>query len=265
MALTVLNLVDVTLTSALIIIVTISVYENFVARVSTASRRDWPSWMGDIDFWQLKLKLLGTIVAISAIGPLESFIDVRETSDRDLYFYMGIHLTFVVSMVALAAAQRLAGIHSAAAKDEGASAVPLTAAHPRKAFFISRILAKAVDGPGLAQPQSALDQRILRTKKRVGCALEANCRRQRGASLPPEQVHLFRPFGEQRIFGVYGQREARVGLRIFVPAIDARLVGKIGELLEGKEDISSMLPSNTLPQPSENSVSPTNTISASAK
>ncbi len=118
-ALTVLNLVDVTLTSALIIIVTISVYENFVARVSTASRRDWPSWMGDIDFWQLKLKLLGTIVAISAIGLLESFIDVRETSDRDLYFYMGIHLTFVVSMVALAAAQRLAGIHSAAAKDEG--------------------------------------------------------------------------------------------------------------------------------------------------
>jgi uncharacterized protein (TIGR00645 family) len=115
-ALTVLGLVDVTLTSALIIIVTISVYENFVARVSTASRRDWPSWMGDIDFWQLKMKLLGTIVAISAIGLLESFIDVREISDRDLYFYMAIHLTFVVSTVALAAAQRLGGFHSPAEK-----------------------------------------------------------------------------------------------------------------------------------------------------
>jgi uncharacterized protein (TIGR00645 family) len=116
-ALTVLNLVDVTLTSALIIIVTISVYENFVARISTTSRRDWPSWMGDIDFWQLKMKLLGTIVAISAIGLLESFIDVRETSDRDLYFYIGIHLTFVVSTVALAAAQRLAGTHGPADKN----------------------------------------------------------------------------------------------------------------------------------------------------
>jgi uncharacterized protein (TIGR00645 family) len=106
--LTVLNLVDMTLTSALIVIVTISVYENFVARISTGDRRDWPSWMGDIDFWRLKMKLLGTIVAISAIGLLESFIDVRETSDRDLYFYIGIHLTFVVSTVALAVAERLA-------------------------------------------------------------------------------------------------------------------------------------------------------------
>ena len=115
-ALTVLNLVDITLTSALIVIVTISVYENFVARVTTGDRRTWPSWMGDIDFWQLKMKLLSTIVAISAIGLLESFIDVRETSDRDLYFYIGIHLTFVVSTVALAAAERLAGRHGPAEK-----------------------------------------------------------------------------------------------------------------------------------------------------
>jgi uncharacterized protein (TIGR00645 family) len=115
-ALTVLNLVDVTLTSALIVIVTISVYENFVSRVSTGNRGDWPSWMGDIDFWQLKMKLLSTIVAISAIGLLESFIDVRETSDRDLYFYIGIHLTFVFSTVALAVAERLANRHGSAAK-----------------------------------------------------------------------------------------------------------------------------------------------------
>jgi uncharacterized protein (TIGR00645 family) len=106
--LTVLNLVDITLTSALIVIVTVSVYENFITRVTTGDRRSWPSWMGDIDFWQLKMKLLSTIVAITAIGLLESFIDVRETSDRDLYFYIGIHLTFVVSTVALALAEKLA-------------------------------------------------------------------------------------------------------------------------------------------------------------
>ncbi|ARN82575.1 YqhA family protein [Methylocystis bryophila] len=113
-ALTVLNLVDITLTSALIVIVTISVYENFISRVTSDDRSTWPSWMGDIDFWQLKMKLLSTIVAITAIGLLESFIDVRETSDRDLYFYIGIHLTFVFSTVALAAAERLAGKHSPA-------------------------------------------------------------------------------------------------------------------------------------------------------
>lgn len=108
-ALSVLNLVDITLTGALVVIVTVSVYENFVSRVSPEEGRDWPSWMGGIDFSQLKMKLMSTIVAISAIKLLESFIDVAETSDRDLYFYIGVHLTFVVGTVALALTERLAG------------------------------------------------------------------------------------------------------------------------------------------------------------
>lgn len=112
-ALTVLNLVDITLTGALVVIVTVSVYENFVSKVSPDDGRDWPSWMGSIDFSQLKMKLMSTIVAISAIKLLEAFVDVSETSDRDLYCYVGVHLTFVVGTVALALAERLAG-HGAA-------------------------------------------------------------------------------------------------------------------------------------------------------
>ncbi len=105
----VLNLIDVTLTGALVVIVTISLYENFVSRVSKDDYAGWPEWMGNIDFSQLKLKLLSTIVAISAIKLLEAFMDVPETGDRDLYFYMGIHLTFVVSTVAFALGERLSG------------------------------------------------------------------------------------------------------------------------------------------------------------
>lgn len=67
--------------------------------------------MGVIDFSELKLKLLSTIVAISAIKLLEAFMDVKHTSDRELYFYLGIHLTFVVSTVAFALAERLASNH----------------------------------------------------------------------------------------------------------------------------------------------------------
>ena len=63
--------------------------------------------MGNIDFSQLKLKLLSTIVAISAIKLLEAFMDVPEMSDRDLYFYMGIHLTFVFSTLAFAISERI--------------------------------------------------------------------------------------------------------------------------------------------------------------
>jgi uncharacterized protein (TIGR00645 family) len=116
-----LNLIDITLTGALVVIVTISVYENFVSRVSPEEHKDWPDWMGNIDFSQLKLKLLSTIVAISAIKLLEAFMDVAEINDRELYFYIGIHLTFVFSTAAFALSEKLAGHHTqngAAAHDE---------------------------------------------------------------------------------------------------------------------------------------------------
>jgi uncharacterized protein (TIGR00645 family) len=104
-----LNLIDLTLTGALVVLVAISVYENFVSRVDAKDHEDWPDWMGNIDFSQLKLKLLSTIVAISAIKLLEAFMDVPEMNDRDLYFYIGIHLTFVFSTLAFALAERLSG------------------------------------------------------------------------------------------------------------------------------------------------------------
>jgi uncharacterized protein (TIGR00645 family) len=104
-----LNLIDLTLTGALVVIVAISVYENFVSRVNARDHEDWPDWMANIDFSQLKLKLLSTIVAISAIKLLEAFMYVPEMNDRDLYFYIGIHLTFVFSTLAFALAERLSG------------------------------------------------------------------------------------------------------------------------------------------------------------
>lgn len=104
-----LSLIDITLTGALVVIVTISVYENFVSRVDSKDHPDWPDWMGNIDFSQLKLRLLSTIVAISAIKLLEAFMDIPEMNDRDLYFYIGIHLTFVFSTLIFALAERISG------------------------------------------------------------------------------------------------------------------------------------------------------------
>ena len=109
----VLDLIDVTLTGALVIIVILSVYENFVSQVDSSVHTGWPDWMGNINFSELKLKLLSTIVAISAIKLLEAFMDVPQMNDRDLYFYAGIHLTFVVSTLALALAERLGEHHPA--------------------------------------------------------------------------------------------------------------------------------------------------------
>ena len=78
--------------------------------------------MANIDFSELKLKLMSSIVAISAIKLLESFMEVEHESDRNLYFLVGIHLTFVVSTLLLALSDWLghgtdAAAHGAAAKE----------------------------------------------------------------------------------------------------------------------------------------------------
>jgi uncharacterized protein (TIGR00645 family) len=102
-----LGLIDLTLTGALVMIVTISVYENFVSGVPATRREGWPDWMGGIDFTQLKLKLLTTIVAISAIKLLEVFMDVPKFETRDLVAYGAMHLTFVASAFIFAYSERV--------------------------------------------------------------------------------------------------------------------------------------------------------------
>ncbi|MDJ1157576.1 TIGR00645 family protein [Chelatococcus sp. SYSU_G07232] len=104
----VLTLVDLTFTGSLIVIVIFSGYENFVSKIDEAEHKDWPDWMGKIDFSGLKLKLLSSIVAISAIQVLKAFMNVQKTTDRDLTWLVLIHLVFVGSGVLLALTDRIA-------------------------------------------------------------------------------------------------------------------------------------------------------------
>jgi uncharacterized protein (TIGR00645 family) len=107
--LSVLSLVDLVLTGSLVIIVVFSGYENFVSKIDHSGHKDWPEWMGTIDFSALKLKLLSSIVAISAIHLLKKFMDVSKISDRELYWYALIHGVFVGSMLLLALSDRISG------------------------------------------------------------------------------------------------------------------------------------------------------------
>ena len=109
MILGLLALVDLTLTGSLIIIVIFSGYENFVSKIDHSGHKDWPEWMGTIDFTALKLKLLSSIVAISAIQLLKQFMSMSTVSDRDLFWLVIIHVVFVVSSVLLALSDRLSG------------------------------------------------------------------------------------------------------------------------------------------------------------
>ena len=102
-----LGIVDLTLSASLIVIVILSGYANFVARVDVEAHADWPRWIAEVDFSELKLKLMASIVAISAVKLLEAFMDVEHQSDRDLGWQTGVLATFVVSAVLLALADRI--------------------------------------------------------------------------------------------------------------------------------------------------------------
>jgi uncharacterized protein (TIGR00645 family) len=103
----ILGLIDATFAGALVVLVIFSGYENFVRRIDTSEPRAWPTWMVKIDFTGLKLKLMSAIIVISAIQLLRAFMDVQNTTDREFFWFAGIHLVFVVSAVMLALTDRL--------------------------------------------------------------------------------------------------------------------------------------------------------------
>jgi uncharacterized protein (TIGR00645 family) len=103
----VLGLVDLNLTASLIVIVILSGYVNFVAKIDPCKHQDWPQWMARIDFSELKLKLMASIVAISAIKLLEAYMELEHESDRELYWLCGIFFLFVIAALGMAVTEWL--------------------------------------------------------------------------------------------------------------------------------------------------------------
>lgn len=102
LVLAVLALVDLTLAGSLVLMVIFSGYENFVSKIDAADHTDRPEWMGTLDFSGLKLKLVASIVAISAIHLLKAFMNVSAVSKDDIFWLVVVHMAFVVSGVLLA-------------------------------------------------------------------------------------------------------------------------------------------------------------------
>jgi uncharacterized protein (TIGR00645 family) len=104
-----LALLDIVLLGNLILIILFAGYENFVSKIEAAEESvDRPHWMGTIDFSGLKIKLIGSLVAISVIELLKDFIELASVPGAEKVDYthiawrVGIHLTFVLSGVLFA-------------------------------------------------------------------------------------------------------------------------------------------------------------------
>ena len=99
-------------------------YEIFVSKIDTSNSEDRPDWMGLVSFSDLKIKLMGTIVAISGIELLKTFVNIKAHEQSEIYLRIGLHLTFVVSGVLFAVMDRISGGHEQVPGDA-------TAAHER--------------------------------------------------------------------------------------------------------------------------------------
>jgi uncharacterized protein (TIGR00645 family) len=104
--LSVLSLIDLSLAMNLVLIVIFSGYENFVSKIDTGASEDRPHWMGTLDFSGLKMKLIGSIVAISAISLLRAFMTITAPEvpldQARLGWMIALHMTFIVSGVLFA-------------------------------------------------------------------------------------------------------------------------------------------------------------------
>ncbi|MBF0220472.1 MAG: TIGR00645 family protein [Gammaproteobacteria bacterium] len=106
----ILTLVDTSLLAGLLLIIAFGGYENFVSKFSIGDHEDRPAWMGKVGFSDLKLKLIGAIVAISAIELLKAFINPWQSNYEQLGWMIAIHLTFVASGVLFAITDYIVGL-----------------------------------------------------------------------------------------------------------------------------------------------------------
>ncbi len=107
----ILTLVDMALVGSLLLMIIFSGYEIFVSKIDVKDHVDKPDWMGKVGFSGLKLKVIGAIVAISAIELLKTFVNIPETpteADMDVLLWkVIIHMAFVLSGVLFALMDRI--------------------------------------------------------------------------------------------------------------------------------------------------------------
>lgn len=98
----VLGLIDVVMVSNLLIMVIIGGYEIFVTRLKMQGRTDRPEWLSHINANTMKVKLALSLIGISSIHLLRSFIDSENMPQSALFWQSMIHMILLVSAVTIA-------------------------------------------------------------------------------------------------------------------------------------------------------------------
>ena len=105
--LVVLALIDVVMISNLLIMVIVGGYETFVSRMDLEGHPDQPEWLGHVNASVLKVKLGLSIIGISSIHLLKTFINAANYDEKVLMWQTIIHVTFLLSALAIAYTDKL--------------------------------------------------------------------------------------------------------------------------------------------------------------
>jgi uncharacterized protein (TIGR00645 family) len=105
--LVVLALIDVVMISNLLIMVIVGGYETFVSRMELEGHPDQPEWLSHVNASVLKVKLATAIIGISSIHLLKTFINAANYDTKVLLWQTVIHVTFLLSALAIAWTDRL--------------------------------------------------------------------------------------------------------------------------------------------------------------
>jgi uncharacterized protein (TIGR00645 family) len=105
--LVVLGLIDVVMISNLLIMVIIGGYETFISRMRLEGHPDQPEWLSHVNASVLKVKLATAIIGISSIHLLKTFINAQSYEPKVLIAQTVIHITFLISALAIAAVDRM--------------------------------------------------------------------------------------------------------------------------------------------------------------
>lgn len=104
-----LDLIDVVMIANLLIMVIIGGYETFVSRLNISGHRDVPDWLDEVSAGSLKVKLALSLISISSIHLLRTFIDPTQASNFAIMWQVIIHAVLVLSAIGIAFCNKLIG------------------------------------------------------------------------------------------------------------------------------------------------------------
>ncbi|NQW69113.1 MAG: TIGR00645 family protein [Betaproteobacteria bacterium] len=105
--LVVLGLIDVVMISNLLVMVIVGGWETFVSRLELQNHPDQPEWLSHVNAGVLKVKLATAIIGISSIHLLKTFINAASYDEKVLMWQTLIHVTFVLSAIAIAYTEKI--------------------------------------------------------------------------------------------------------------------------------------------------------------